>query len=70
MYVFSTAHSPPYLCPQNITYEQNLSFWCLRPPHPPRIRSLHLQDIRSLQGGAQHRTNHHQRQDEVDPVGR
>ena len=39
-------------------------------PWHQQIRSLHLQDIRSLQGGAQHRTNHHQRQDEVDPVGR
>ena len=38
--------------------------WC------PRLCSLHLQDFRSLQGGAQHRTNHHQRQDEVHSVGR
>ena len=39
-------------------------------PGVPRLRSLYLQDIRSLQGGAQHLTNHHQRQDEVHPVGR
>lgn len=39
-------------------------------PGTPRLRSLHLQDIRSLQGGERHRANHHQRQDEVHPVGR
>lgn len=44
----------------------------IRPHHPwrPRLRSFHLQDVRSLQGGAQHRANHHQRQDEVHPMGR
>ena len=44
----------------------------IRPYHPwrPRLRSLHLQDIRSLQGGEQHRTNHYQRQDEVHTLGR
>ena len=42
---------------------------CHHPWHP-RLRCRHHQDIRSLQGGAQHRTNHYQRQDEVHPVGR
>ena len=44
----------------------------IRPNHPrhPRLRSFHLQDIRSLQGGERHRTNHYQRQDEVHTLGR
>ena len=71
--VFSTAHFSPYLCPKKAIHERFFLYTPnIRCPHPrhPRLRSLHLQDIRSLQGGAQHRTNHHQRQDEVHPVGR
>ena len=34
------------------------------------IPGTHVSVARSLQGGAQHRTNHYQQQDEVHPVGR
>ena len=60
-----------YLCLKNSIYARYTNIY-IRPYYPrhPRLRSLHHQDIRSLQGGAQHRTNHYQRQDEVHHVGR
>ena len=72
-YVFCLLNFKAYLCPKKARYERFFIYSTyIRCHHPwcPRIRCLHLQDIRSLQGGAQHRTNHHQRQDEVHPMGR
>lgn len=42
----------------------------LRPPHPPRICRLHLQDIGGVQGAARHRTDLHQRAGAVRAMGR
>ena len=52
------------------TYERFFFLRGLRPPHPPRIRRLHLQDIGGVQRAARHRTNHYQRADAVRAMGR
>ena len=52
------------------TYERFFFLRGLRPPHPPRIRCLHLQDIGGVQGAARHRTDCYQRADAVHPMGR
>ena len=68
--VFSPYTIRSYLCPKKARYERFLIYSTnIRCHHPwrQRLRSLHIQDIRSLQGGAQYRTYHHQRQNEVHP---
>ena len=70
--VFSPPPNRSYLCPKKARYER---FFIYSPnirchyPRCPRLRSLHLQDIRSLQGRAQHRPRLHHRQDAVHPLG-
>lgn len=52
------------------TYERFFFLRRLRPSHSLRISSLHLKDIRGVQGTARHRTDHHQRADAVRALGR
>ena len=54
-YVFSIVQSPLTFALKKQTYERFFFLRGLRPPHPPRICRLHLQDIGGVQGAARHR---------------